>query len=93
MSLRANMLRARLPATTSAFTRPLTSTSFARPLFPASGLNATQQYTRITPFASERGFVSSAVRRLEVSQPVGDGGMEEAPHSGINVDKSVRMDT
>ncbi|ODO11589.1 hypothetical protein I350_00371 [Cryptococcus amylolentus CBS 6273] len=86
MSFRASLLRARVP--TAPLARSPLST-FARP--PAPSLKASAALAR-GPLLS-RSFATSPVSRLEVSQPLGDGGTEEAPHSGINVDRSVRMDT
>nr|XP_031862719.1 uncharacterized protein CI109_001731 [Kwoniella shandongensis]KAA5529791.1 hypothetical protein CI109_001731 [Kwoniella shandongensis] len=88
MSFRAPLLRARLPQTLHSV-RPLT-TFASRPL--PSSLKPLIPNTSNTLFGS-RFINTSPVAKLEVSQPLGDGGTEEAPHSGINVDKAVRMDT
>ncbi|WVQ71648.1 hypothetical protein IAR50_001188 [Cryptococcus sp. DSM 104548] len=89
MSFRASLLRARVPQT--AFSRSTPLSTFSRALPAASSLKAGPTLAR-SPLLS-RSFATSPVSRLEKSQPVGDGGTEEAPHSGINVDRSVRMDT
>ncbi|KAK8869729.1 hypothetical protein IAR55_000297 [Kwoniella newhampshirensis] len=88
MSFRAPLLRTRLPQTVHSI-RPLT-TFASRPL-PSSLKTLTPKSTN-TLFGS-RFINTSPVARLEVSQPLGDGGVEEAPHSGINVNRAVRMDT
>lgn len=44
-------------------------------------------------FANARGIASTAPAKVNASAPVKDGGQEEAPHHGINVDTPVRMDT
>ncbi|ODO03338.1 hypothetical protein L198_02183 [Cryptococcus wingfieldii CBS 7118] len=80
MSFRASLLRARVPAAPLA-RAPLST--FAR--LPAPSLKAAP--------ALSRSFATSPVSRLQVSQPLRNGGTEEAPHSGINANRSVRMDT
>ncbi|OXB39073.1 hypothetical protein LQV05_004138 [Cryptococcus neoformans] len=87
MSFRAPLVRARLPQAVFSRHAPLSTVSRALPApvtLKTSGL-------RNTLFA--RAFTSSPISKLEASLPLRDGGMEEAPHSGINVDKPVRMDT
>lgn len=42
---------------------------------------------------STKSLSSTQPRKIEASAILGDGGMEEAPHTGINVDKPIRMDT
>lgn len=87
MSFRAPLLRARLPQAVVSRHAPLTT--FSRAL-PAPATLKTSGF-RSSLFA--RTFTSSPISKLEASLPLGDGGIEEAPHSGINVDKPVRMDT
>ncbi|KIR58740.1 hypothetical protein I314_05580 [Cryptococcus bacillisporus CA1873] len=87
MSFRAPLLRARLPQAVVSRHAPLTT--FSRAL-PAPVTLKTSGF-RSSLFA--RTFTSSPISKLEASLPLGDGGIEEAPHSGINVDKPVRMDT
>lgn len=41
---------------------------------------------------ASRSIHSSMYRLLDSSRRVNDGGPEDIPHHGINVDKSVRMD-
>lgn len=40
-----------------------------------------------------RGIKTYPPVQLNVSNPVADGGPEDIPHHGINVDKDIRMDT
>lgn len=40
-----------------------------------------------------RGIATTPPAKVNPSSPVADGGQKEAPHSGINVDTPVRMDT
>ncbi|WVR05147.1 hypothetical protein IAU60_002159 [Kwoniella sp. DSM 27419] len=84
MSFRAPLLRAtaRLPHSTLV-SRPLTTLP-ARPI--ASALRSGN------PLFARRSLNTSQVVNLESTRALGDGGQEEAPHSGINVDKSTRMD-
>lgn len=42
--------------------------------------------------AATRSIHSSMYRLLDSSKRVNDGGPEDIPHHGINVDKSIRMD-
>ncbi|WRT67235.1 uncharacterized protein IL334_004201 [Kwoniella shivajii] len=82
MSFRTSLLRAhalpRLP-----LSRPL-STFSSRPI--ALPTLAKSSY-------GVRNLTTTRPLQLESSRAVGDGGVEEAPHSGINVDRSIRMDT
>ncbi|ORY27202.1 putative oxidoreductase C terminal-domain-containing protein [Naematelia encephala] len=64
--------------------RPLSTLSIARPA-PLPRLTA--------PTTGLRYLQTSQPALIGASKAVGDGGNEEAPHSGINVDKSIRMDT
>ncbi|WVW82969.1 hypothetical protein I302_104985 [Kwoniella bestiolae CBS 10118] len=88
MSFRTSLLRAPLPRARtpllSISARQLTTQS-ARPL-----RTLPQAYTNVL---GRRGLNTSQTVNLEASRALADGGMEEAPHSGINVDKPTRMDT
>lgn len=86
MSFRAPLplLRSRLPATFSS--RPL-STLSVRPI------RTLPLCAKTNLSFNSRSLNTSSIAGLEASQRLGDGGTEEAPHTGINVDKSIRMDT
>ncbi|WWC89911.1 uncharacterized protein L201_004840 [Kwoniella dendrophila CBS 6074] len=89
MSFRASILRNSLPRQ-SLISRPLTTSS--RPL--TSSLRAIPStYNKTLQHGLRRSLNTSQVANLEASRAVGDGGVEEAPHSGINVDKPTSMDS
>jgi len=81
------MLRAPLRSASKLSTRSIASFSF-RPV-PAvkPTLSAQQDVT------GAKSMVTTPPRRIGSSSILGDGGNEEAPHSGINVDRPIRMDT
>ncbi|WWC69355.1 uncharacterized protein I206_103294 [Kwoniella pini CBS 10737] len=85
MSFRAPLLRASLPRS-SILSKPLSTTS--RPII--SSLKPLPTYTKLN---NVRYLNTSQIAKLEASKAVGDGGMEEAPHSGINVHKPTSMDS
>ncbi|KIR94341.1 hypothetical protein I304_01982 [Cryptococcus deuterogattii CBS 10090] len=68
--------------------------SFRAPLLRARLPQAVvSRHAPLTTFSRALPAPVTLKTKLEASLPLGDGGIEEAPHSGINVDKPVRMDT
>ncbi|KAI9638083.1 uncharacterized protein MKK02DRAFT_42470 [Dioszegia hungarica] len=77
----------------SALRSSTSTTPFARSLstLPARPLaSVPSKYTGLGAF---RSLNSTPPAQLEPSAPVADGGATDPPESGINVDKSTRMDT
>ena len=74
---------------TPKLTRPLASFTF-RPPYTNSLVSKNEKELSNQ---GTKGIVTSAPVSIEATSPLADGGSEDAPHHGINVDKPIRMDT
>ncbi|RXK39479.1 hypothetical protein M231_03147 [Tremella mesenterica] len=92
--------QARVLSTTSI--RPIASFTLRPPTSVSSPISGTEStFEGIAPTNKLNINLTSQARGINTTSPLGleasaraeDGGVEEAPHSGINVDKSIRMDT
>ncbi|WWC61010.1 uncharacterized protein I303_103588 [Kwoniella dejecticola CBS 10117] len=88
MSFRAPLLRASLPRS-AILSKPRALTTSSRPV--VSALKPLP--TAYSQLNNVRYLNTSQIAQLEASRAVGDGGIEEAPHSGINVHKPTSMDS
>ncbi|WWD01274.1 hypothetical protein V866_008217 [Kwoniella sp. B9012] len=96
MSFRTSLLRGSLPLRGRPSASLISNT--ARPFTSATGQSA--RTFRALPSAytnnvilGRRNLNTSQIVNLEASKALGDGGIEEPPHSGINVDKPTSMDS
>ena len=91
-AIRSTLLRQplRLRATATAFPAARSLASFT--LRPAPELKSGAAVTN-QQLTGTKSLSSTQPRKIEATAILGDGGMEEAPHTGINVDKPIRLDT